>query len=816
MHLGLLLLSAATLALEVALTRVFSLTQWYHFAFMAVAVALLGFGASGSLLAILGPGDGLRRARRACLGFAVATLALHPAIRLIPFDAYRLAIDPFQIAYLLLFVAVLVAPFVCSGLASAALLSAKPARSASLYAANLIGSGIGSLAALLLLPAARDAGMPLVLASLAALAWALFAEPSRRQMTGVIVACLILTALASQPPAIFRIPLSEYKALSVVASFQGSRHVLSRWNAFSRVDVVEGPAVRSAPGLSLAFRGDLPAQPAATVDGDSLRVIPMTTPNAAASAYVEYMPASIAFRLRQQARTLILQAGPGLDVLTARRLGASFVVAVEANPLLPQVAREIGSSVFDDVDVVIDSGRSFLATGKGMYDVIVIGLAESFRAVSAGDFSLSESYMYTVEGIEACYRRLAPDGILVITRWAQWPPSEDVRAGALVAAALRRAGAPEPALQVAVFRGVQTVTILARKGPFTENETAALRRLWRALNYDAVYLPGPEEPGFEGRDNEGRGGEGGGSEFVFLPDERQRDLFAALLAGRAVPDQPFDISASSDDRPFFFHLFKWQQTEAILRNIGKTWQPFGGAGYLVLVVLLAVAVFASAALILLPLLLRPLTSWAGGAPTPLRAAPRDRPARSARPSLRWLGYFSLLGLGFLLVEIPLLQKTILYLGQPVYAASVVLCSMLVASGLGSLASARLPLRGALFAAIVLAVLVQTPFLGLLYDATLSWPFAARLPAAALGLAPVGFLLGMPFPCGLRAAERSSPGITAWAWAANGCASVIASVLAALLTVSFGFTAVLVLAAAVYALAGVSVGRGSQRRVKGTE
>jgi len=544
MYGGIFLLSTATLALEIALTRFFSLTQWYHFAFMAIAVALLGFGASGSFLAVAGPGNGRRRAALAGAGFVVATLAIYPATNLIPFDAYRLAIEPRQIAYLMIYVIALAAPFFCSGLALGALLSAFPAQSGFLYGANLAGSGVGCLFALGALPMVGAEGMPFLAASLGTLAVAAFAwgvvgsippgatsrplgwaKPSL--VGGSLGAAALLLTLAGSPPPPFTVRLSPYKALSVVSAFQGSRHTMSRWNAFSRVDVVEGPAIHSAPGLSLAFTGTLPLQPALTVDGDNLQTIPTIPPDVPAAAYADYLPTAVALFLRPAGRVLVVQAGAGLDVLVALRQRAHSVVAVEANPLMIEMARAAGAhAIYGDprVQVVIDNGRSFLARSKERFDIIIISLTEGFRAVTAGDFSLSENYIYTREAFRSYYEHLAPGGLLVVTRWAQWPPSEDLRVAALAAATLRDLGGANPPAQVVAFRSFQTVTILVRRHPFTDDEIATLRRLWDQRAYDPVYYPGmrPEDA----------------NRFIILPDTRHYDAYVSLLREGMIPADP--------------------------------------------------------------------------------------------------------------------------------------------------------------------------------------------------------------------------------------------------------------------------------------
>jgi hypothetical protein len=242
--------------------------------------------------------------------------------------------------------------------------------------------------------------------------------------------------------------------------------------------------------------------------------------------------------------------------------------------------------------------------------------------------------------------------------------------------------------------------------------------------------------------------------------------------------QPYKVRPPTDDRPFFFHFFRWSQTQAVLQQLGRTWQPWGGSGYLVLIALLAVSVVASGALIALP----------------LAAGRRRGTVKGLRG--RVLAYFGLLGLGFLFVEIPLMQRFILFLGQPIYAFAAVIAALLFFSGLGSLAAPWLNPRQTL-PLLAAAILFYPLLLPVLFQALLGAPLAVRLAATVVSLAPLGVLMGTPFPGGLAWLGRQAPGLVPWAWAVNGCASVLASVLAALIALSAGFSWVLVGAAAAY-------------------
>ncbi|MDX1522949.1 MAG: hypothetical protein R3264_15075, partial [Anaerolineae bacterium] len=269
---------------------------------------------------------------------------------------------------------------------------------------------------------------------------------------------------------------------------------------------------------------------------------------------------------------------------------------------------------------------------------------------------------------------------------------------------------------------------------------------------------------------------------------------------------PYAVAPPTDDHPFFFHFFKWQQIPEIVQTLGTTWQPFGGSGYLVLVILLLIVIGLSAALILVPLF------WLNDQG---RAAAVAGDQRTSSPRLRYLLYFTLLGVGFLFVEIPLLQQFILFLGQPTYAFTVVVAALLVAAGVGShTLSPRLSLRVVL-PLITLFVIAYPFLLPPLFDATLRLPFAGRVVVTGLALFPVGALLGVPFPREVALIGETAPGLVPWVWAVNGCASVVSAVLAAMVSLTWGFSVVLWSGALMYGLAGLTIWTIRHSRVKGT-
>jgi SAM-dependent methyltransferase len=575
--------------------------------------------------------------------------------------------------------------------------------------------------------------------------------------------------------------LSPYKALSQVLQQQGSQRAGTEWNPFSRLDVVRSQGLHQAPGLSLAYTQALPRQAALTTDGDNLTSLADTTPEAA--VFTEYLPAAVAFDLLEEPRVLVVEPGGGLDVLMALHHGAAGVTALVGNPLeaellLGEFSGDVGG-LFAEPRVRVAAGnpRSYLGRDGGRFDLVVVSLRDVFRPVTAGAYSLSENHLYSKEAFREYLRHLAPGGVLIVTRWVQTPPSEELRAAATVVEVLEGLGTGDPAAKLAALRTLQTITLMVKKEPFSAAEIRAVRAFAASRRIDLSYLPGlrPEET----------------NRFFVLPEEYYFAGLQRILDSRRrrgyYREQDFDVTPTTDDRPFFFHFFKWRQVPQVLARLGQAWQPFGGAGFLVVLAFLAVSVAVSTVLILTPL-----------------AARRVDQAKTGGGRLHgWtmLVYFFGLGLGFLWLEVPLMQRFILLLDQPTYSFGVVLFAVLVFSGVGSLCSPRLG-RHRSWAILLLAILALVYALGAdwLLHLVLGLPIAGRVVVAILAIAPLAFLMGIPFPSGIALLEARQPALIPWAWGANGYASVVGSTAAALIALTWGFSWVMLVSGGIYMVA----------------
>lgn len=787
------LLSASALAYEVLLMKLFSIIQWHHFAYMVISLALLGYGVSGTFLAL---------ARRRLLAnfphvfimsillFGVTSMGCFLLAQGIPLHMEQILWDPWQLPRLSLIYLLLALPFFCAATAIGLALSHYRAGIAPLYGADLLGAGLGSIAIVVLLfllyPATLLQVIPaLALTAAAIAAWELKQSPHR------VISVLLVTALAPLLlPAQWLAPeISPYKGLSQQMQIQGSRIVAERSSPLGLLTVVENPLfpLRHAPGLSINAGTEPPQQLAVFTDGDGMTVLTRQVDDIGQLGYLDQMTSALPYHLADMQRVLILGAGGGSDVLQARYHRVTHIDAVELNrqmiELVNDTFADFTGALYRQPGIVVHAAeaRGFISATDKQYDLIQLSLLDSFSAAAAGLHALNESHLYTVEALQEYYRRLRPQGMIAITRWVTLPPRDTLKLFATAIAALRDSGISNPREHLALIRGWQTSTLLVRNGPFSAQELEALRQFCRERAFDVEYYPGitAEETNRYNVLNEP----------VFFSATQE------LLSARArqfLRDYKFDITPATDDRPYFFHFFKWRLLPEIIALRGQ-----GGAllvewGYLILVVTLLQAALISVVLIVLPLLFS------------RRTAIRTHGGNT----LAVFGYFTALGLAFLFIEIAFIQKFILFLHHPLYATPVVLCAFLVFAGLGSLFSQRYRHDPATMTAgirkavtgIVIAGALYIMALGALFDALTPLPSLAKIAISILIIAPLAFCMGMPFPTGLAMLGDREAAIIPWAWGINGCASVISAMLATLLAIHLGFAMVVLMALLLYLMA----------------
>ncbi|HSW22093.1 MAG TPA: SAM-dependent methyltransferase, partial [Burkholderiaceae bacterium] len=557
--------------------------------------------------------------------------------------------------------------------------------------------------------------------------------------------------------------------------------------------------LRHAPGLSLNATAELPPQLGVFIDGDGMSALTRFDGRRESLAHLGETTSALPYHLLRQPRVLVLGAGAGADVLQAHYHGARQIDAVELNPQVVELVRRqfadyaggIYSAGVDAaspgiVRVHMAEARGFVAASKQRYDLIHVALLDSFSASSAGLHALSENYLYTVQALQDDLQHLEPGGLLSITRWVRLPPRDALKLFAAAVEALQRSGVADPASRLALVRSWQTSTLLVKNGAFSSDDVAAIKAFCSERSFDVAFYPGMK-PQEANRYN------------VVAPPDLFDGAMALLAAGsdQFLQSYKFHIAPATDDKPHFFHFFKWRSAPELLSLKEQGGLPLLEWGYPVLVATLAQAVLASLLLIAAP---AAWVTWAG------RQRERVTPARSQR---RVLVYFAAIGLAFMFVEIAFIQKFVLFLSHPLYAVAVVLFGFLLFAGIGSAASRRWHDRrapvlrhaeGVVVAAIVLSAAFCLGLLAWLFQHAVALPDPLKIVVSAALIAPLAFFMGMLFPMGLARVEAADARLIPWAWAVNGCASVTGAVLATLLAIHIGFTAVVVAALLLYAIA----------------
>ena len=767
---GIAAVSAALLMTELALTRIFSVTMYYHFAFLAISIALFGLSASAVLVYVLRRHLAGISTSQLLTGGAIAHgIATLVALACLVRIRVGLNYSPENLFLMLAIYGLAALPFFSGGAVIALAFSRLTRRINVLYGADLIGASAGCLALIPLLNVLGAPGVVMIAAALSLAAAVCFARHPRRPAlgAGVIITVPLIAQLAGLGP----FDIVDTKG------HEGDRVLFSKWNSFSRVAVYDrshgdwslSPTFTGRPGESLFM----------DIDSAASTPILKGTGNPEDARYLRYELTALAYHLVEQPAgftALVIGPGGGRDLLSALVFGATRVDGVEINPIIVRDVmmerfREYSGNLYTDsrVGIHIDDGRSFIRRSSSQYDVIQASLVDTWAATAAGAYTLTENSLYTTEAFGEYLDHLTDDGMLTITRWV----FDGLRLVSLAQEACAARGL-DAARHIAIVRYDRVATFLLKKAPFTSHDVRRLQTLADSLGFSILYAPGlpPPAPAAEPPEMQRSGTSVADYYRLIVAEDREAFIEA----------YPLDIRATTDDRPFFFHTTRLANQFRVA--FGRS--MLFGNGLSALLTLFGI----SATLVLLfivgPLLLggeRPGTGWAG-----------------------WLAYFGALGAGFMLLEVALLQHFVLLLGHPVYSLTVTLFSLLLGTGIGSLVSRRFTdsrIAAATIRAIVgiVAIAVAAPvLLPPAIDMAIAWPLPARAGLAVAILVPLGLLLGMPLPGGMRLLAARRPDIVPWGWGLNGAFSVIGATLAVFIAMNWGFSMTLLAAAVVYAAA----------------
>ena len=823
--LAIALVSFSSLLLELGLTRLFSVVLFYHFAFLAISVALLGLGAGGVFAYVRKPWlerwTSRQLGQRLCAANAVVTLLVLEVVLHLPISLELTRGNFGKLTVLYMASAV---PFFFTGL----LFSVVFAREAqgissgigAIYASDLMG---GALACMAVVPLLNIIGGPnaILFSSLAMAAAAIiWSQTSRARFASIALTAAFALLIA----------LNYSGKLIDIVYAKGMRRdqpwmLFSKWNAISRIEVDESGGGRYIVIDADASTAIMNVDPAKW-DVDSKTPTLKDNGNPPVAGYnwkkdlMSAAPAVVNV-LRPNGKYAIIGPGGGVDVLRAVANGSKDVTGIEINPIIANTIMRGNHADYSyhlyerpEVHINVADGRSWIRNSKEKYDVIQMTLVDTWASTAAGAFALSENNLYTVEAFEEYFQHLKPDGMIAITRWEFKEPREALRVVSQAVEALRRNGINDARRHFIVLSDGalnvdgRPVLVLAKKTQFTEEEVQATRQhLASNSNLASLYLPDEDhhvpsanfyKETWRFLDPDSYTNPPSGNNAFHralswaenLEDCKQplsEQLIRLGLPGYCEYQEryPYNITPVYDSSPFFFFTLK---TKDVMKNIlagtgkGMDWRI--NLGITVLFMVFAISIVAVLAFLIVPLWLHDGNHAKG-------------------PASRLL-YFIAVGLGFILVEIALIQRFVLFLGHPVYALTVVVFLMLLSSGVGSGVSrkwlshtsrVRVPLL-AIATGIIAYVFVLPAALG----AWIGLAFFVKLCISGLFLIPLGFAMGMPFPTGLRALGELGDHRIEWAWALNAAASVLGSVSAMIIAIHFGLNATLACGAACYLVA----------------
>jgi hypothetical protein len=748
---GIFLVALSGLVLEVSITRIFSAAIWYHFAFVAVSVALVGLGASGLVV---------QHRVKQLKGKWAENLTIYSAWGItifVPITLFIMHALASQVIYLPLFMILFSVPFFLVGIIISAAFNAFASVAGRLYAADLIGASAGALLVVLFLVLIGGEGSTLIVGLIAAIAGAVFSRIAKNTKKTVVslmfvgfAVSLIFLNHATQIFAIPTDPTAQKDLPIYLREHPGSKIVKTEWNSFSRIDVVEG----GTGGEGLVAK--------VFIDGGAGTNIISWDGNIGSrqelSTWMQYIP----FKMMQDPKVLVIGSGGGRDVVAALVSGSNDVTSVEINPIIYETVKSYGDRAgnvysHEFVRSYVDEGRSFITRSSEKYDIIYLPFVDTWASVSSGGLSVSENFLYTLEGFQQYYDHLTETGKIVTVRWLIDAP----RFISTYAKLLEQYGIPQDQLHrhlVMVTSDSYTqdpsvTMVVFSKSPFTDEEIRFLSQSFSQYDYKPILVPG----------------------------QIMREPYSGLLNGQVNLNQFYDMFETkvypvTDDNPYFLSFEK----------------PLPAA----VEVLLYASVGIVAIFLLVPFVWMKRRAQGEG---------EVSKKKSEIGIATVIPYFAALGVGFILIELALLQKLILLMGNPTMTFALLLFTLLISSGSGSLLSSRIAknnMRNLVFVIGAIAGLgiLYILFLPSIIYSTIAEPIEIKAVVSIAVLAPIGFLMGMPLPTGMRLLKVHRPDYIPWMWAINGAFSVLGAVLAIALGIMYGSSLAMLLGILIYLVA----------------
>lgn len=789
--LAVFLVSLSALAFEVLLTRVFSISQWNHLSFMVISIALFGFAASGTFLNIIE----IRKtgwARRFSTNQSINTLiALYSlitttsfiALNQIPLDYFRLPLETMQVFYLLTAYLLLALPFFFTGLVISIAYAFIPEKTGLIYFSNMAGSAIGAILPIFLLPFIGEGRLIIVsaLVPLIIIPWNHPSANAKLSTRGIhfgilppwlifFFAMLLIVGIFVSPVGndMVKIKPSPYKALSQNLQFPNTRITETTSSIRGRYDNVQSPYNRFAPGLSLKFTDTLPPQQATFKDGDDpLYLYYLGSPKDVWFSRFT-LPYAGYLLVPGPEHVLVVQRGGGSSIPCALASGARNITVIKQQPYMARIVQR-----HYNINVINQNPRTFLARSDKRFQVIQI---ENWGNSLPGTAALNQGHLFTTESFSEYFSHLTKNGIIVISRKLLLPPANSIRIFAVAYESMKRFGIENPEQHIAILRNWNTFSLLVSARPL-EN-TKLLIDFASKLNFDLIFIPGMTEQ-MANRYNIFD------APYYFSEINRLLKAYRSGISKTYYETYPIDVSPQNDNRPFPERFLKWSKLKELYKISGSRFYSLFMSGEVVIVVVFLEALLVSTLLLVLPLI----------------SILKD----SQKLDILIILYFFAVGAGFMFVELFFIKKYTFVFGDPIVSFTIVLSGILVFSGLGGYLSNKIGHRGLRYSLLALIVFLILIFFGI--DPMINRILGlSRIPRYFLTISLLissGLLLGLPFPLGMRFL-LNKPSQRAYAWATNGCASVLASIASAHIALSLGIPTLIALGAIAYLVAIISM------------
>ncbi len=822
-------ISASILALQILQTRIFSFTLWHHLAYMVITVALTGMSVAGTFLAIRKKEvkNSWNFLSVISLLFSISTVFSLAFATRIPLDTF-MSNKVLQLGYIFLYYMTLIFPYFFAGIVIAFIFKQIKDNIHIYYLSNLTGSAIGGVLIIPIMEKLGGEATILVVAFMGVFSALLFAFKSKNlklKITSAVVFLLISLGFIN-PSKIFPVTAPESKAIGMGRTWDKNQKILyTNWDRVARIDVFENKKSQQFFNYYPELKNKV-----ITIDGDAYTLLydfpsaiekirkqnpkkfnknnyyanyPRILTSLYSSAYLTFKD--------EKPKVLVVGLGGGTDIITALANGASSVTGVEINKAMIDVtknkfAKYIGSPYQNKkVKIIHSEGRSFIRRTKEKYDIIQMSGVDTWTALSSGAYIMSESYIYTTNAINEYMKKLKPNGTLSIMRWLFWPPREMLRLCTEAVQVLRKEGIKNPEKNIVVIGDGSLATILIKKRPFSWYELASIvEQTSKTKDKRVIYAPGfsaSKQYYFPIFIKYGKTlSLDDGYKYIKTSFEKFFNAVKNHKEKKFIAKYKYNITPVSDDNPFFFRYYKWEQVFKANWGEGGSFVDSMPIGLIILLSSLVQALILSFLLIVAPLIFM------------------NKKEKAFSPHLQII-YFFMIGVGYMFIEISTIQRFILFLGNPSDAIAITIMFLLFFTGIGALFSKKVLIKLGERTIYKMAIIFFPLFI-ILYAKLIPFAthffidssFSLRVFISALILAPIGFILGNFFPIGLTIVGEKNASFIPWAFAVNGLASVISSIFAIILAMAYGFNVVFIISAFCYLFASISFLRFSQKHI----